>query len=186
MNNPRHNRRSPGVAWGLLGTLIIVVGILLLSRRESSQPEKADWETITLPGFSRVLSGTPNHPVRLFFPGPERELATEEREIRTVEDAVDGMRQILILLLSGPRSEGLFPLMPEKVALRELYFHGGIVYVDLAVSLYGSAASGCLEEALALESIRRSLMENFPEVEGVRVLLDGQEAETLAGHIALE
>ncbi len=186
MNNPRDKSRSRGFVWGLLGALIVVLGILLFWQRETPQPEQPDWDKITLPGFSQVLQGTPSHPVRLLFPGPERELAIEERAIYAVENAVDGMRQILILLLSGPRSDGLFPLLPEGVVLWEFYFHQGIAFVDLAVPLEGVPAMGCFEEALALESIRRTLRENFPEIDRVRVLLNGQERATLAGHIALE
>ncbi|NOY53437.1 MAG: GerMN domain-containing protein [Deltaproteobacteria bacterium] len=169
----------------LAAVLILFAGNLLLRRTETPQHQGPDWAQVTLPGFSRILAGTLNQPVRLWFPGPNRELAPEDRTIHASDDSVDGMRQVLILLLAGPWTKGLFPLLPGEVALRELYDHQGIVLVDLAVPPAGGPAMGCFEEALALQSIQRTLKENFPEVQHIRFLLDGQERKTLAGHIAL-
>jgi hypothetical protein len=42
---------------------------------------------------------------------------------------------------------------------------------------------GCFMEHLVLTSIRDSLMKNFPEVEKIKILVNGQESETLFGHI---
>jgi len=170
----------------LFAAAIVVGGILLPRHRERPHRLEPDWARITLPGFSRLLKGRRNQPVRLWFPGPDRSLVEEDRMIHAAENPLDGMRQMLILLLSGPRTKGLFPLFPSETALRELYRYRGVVFVDLAVPVDGASGMGCFEEALALESIRRTLKAVAPPVQGVRILINGREEETLAGHIALE
>jgi len=46
--------------------------------------------------------------------------------------------------------------------------------------------SGVLPEMLTLQSILGTLHANLPQITKVRFLVDGQQAQTLAGHVALD
>ena len=45
--------------------------------------------------------------------------------------------------------------------------------------------SGIASEQLAIESIARTLEANVPQVKRLKILIHGQEVETLAGHLDL-
>ena len=77
--------------------------------------------------------------------------------------------------LVGPRA-GV-----EQVFLLE----DGIAIVNLARQTAGQLRGSVACELGLLRSIARSLTTNLEEVESVRFILGGQEAETLAGHISL-
>ena len=77
--------------------------------------------------------------------------------------------------LVGPRA-GV-----EQVFLLE----DGTAIVDLARQTAGQLRGSVACELGLLRSIARSLTTNLEEVEGVRFILGGQEAKTLAGHVSL-
>jgi hypothetical protein len=73
----------------------------------------------------------------------------------------------------------------KDVRLKTLYLDtAGTAYVDLVPQQEGVKASAW-EELLAIYSVVNTLMQNFEEIRRVRFLLDGKEAQTLAGHMDL-
>ena len=77
--------------------------------------------------------------------------------------------------LVGPRA-GV-----EQVFLLE----DGTAIVDLARPTAGQLRGSVACELALLRSIAKSLTANLKEIESVRFILGGQEAETLAGHVSL-
>ena len=77
--------------------------------------------------------------------------------------------------LVGPRA-GV-----EQVFLLE----DGTAIVDLARPTAGQLRGSVACELSLLRSIAKSLTANLKEIESVRFILGGQEAETLAGHVSL-
>jgi spore germination protein GerM len=172
--------------WFLVGVLLVVFLVFLWGRSGTPPPEKFEFGKVTLPGFLQSLETKQRSPVQLFFPGKNLTLVPENREIYDTTEKVDCLRQIVLLLLSGPRSSDLLPVLPSGYDLRELYLRKGIAYVDLEVKATGRGGADCLEEYLGIKAITESLKKNFPEVEKVEILLNGREARTLLGHIALQ
>ncbi|HSQ77452.1 MAG TPA: GerMN domain-containing protein, partial [Nitrospirota bacterium] len=58
-------------------------------------------------------------------------------------------------------------------------------YVDISSAQQNGATASAWEELLAIYSMVNTLMQNFEEIKQVRFLLEGKEAQTLAGHIDL-
>jgi hypothetical protein len=56
---------------------------------------------------------------------------------------------------------------------------------DFSEALANSIPSGIASEQLAVESIARTLEANIPQVRRLKILIHGQEVETLAGHLDL-
>ena len=57
--------------------------------------------------------------------------------------------------------------------------------VDLSEEAVNLLPGGIDSEVMAVESIRRTLLENVPEFKSVKFLIDGKEERTFAGHIVM-
>jgi len=74
----------------------------------------------------------------------------------------------------------------RDIRLRAFYLDGqGTAYIDLAPSHLRDISASAWEEFLALSAMVNTVMQNFDEIKQVRFLMDGREAQTLAGHIDL-
>jgi hypothetical protein len=59
--------------------------------------------------------------------------------------------------------------------------------VDLGgATLTQGWGTGSHEELMAVYSVVQTVMANFPEAKRVRILVNGEPAETLAGHINIQ
>ena len=94
-------------------------------------------------------------------------------------------KQVLNTLLAGPVDTELRTL-PADAALLEFYLlRDGTGVADFSEALSSSMPSGIESEQLAVDSIARTLEANVPQVRRLKILIHGQETETLAGHLDL-
>ena len=78
------------------------------------------------------------------------------------------------------------PLVGPRAGVEQVFLlEDGTAIVDLARQTAGQLRGSVACELGLLRSIARSLTTNLEEVESVRFILGGQEAETLAGHVSL-
>jgi hypothetical protein len=56
---------------------------------------------------------------------------------------------------------------------------------DFSEAMASSIPSGIQSEQLAVDSITRTLEANVPQVQRLKILIHGQEVDTLAGHLDL-
>jgi spore germination protein GerM len=133
-----------------------------------------------------VISATaPVKKVKLFFPSALRDgqLLTEVREIRSSPLPSEEAKQIVAELIAGPTAGNLAAL-PQQTRLRELFVTPDkLAVVDLTkeASLYHPG--GVILEIASVYSVVNSLTQNVPGIEKVQIVMEGVEAETLAGHI---
>jgi hypothetical protein len=74
----------------------------------------------------------------------------------------------------------------KDMRLRELYLDAsGTAYIDLASVQQKEIRVSARDELVALYAVVNTILQNIEEIKSVRVLLDGREAQTLAGHIDL-
>ena len=135
-----------------------------------------------------MLESAPGEPetVSLFFPVPgEGMLRREDRTLTLVSATPDRVRQILMALREGSR-EGLEGAIPAETEIRAVYLApDGIAYVDFAETFERAVSPGIRSETLTIYAIVNTLAVNLPSLQQVRILLEGREAETLAGHADL-
>ncbi len=123
--------------------------------------------------------------VRLFFPSREREgfLMSEEREIRASELGSIEAKQIVAELIRGPGSAG-GPALPRETKLRELFIlREGLAVVDFTKEVSSNHPGGITQELASVYSIVNSLTQNVAGIKNVQILIEGTDAETLAGHV---
>lgn len=107
-------------------------------------------------------------------------LTKVEREIVFQADQDKYMEALKALQASGDSQ--LLPLW-GKVEFHQAELKDGTVTVDL--SMPDEARLGAGGEALALDALRNTLFQ-FDEVKAIELLVDGQQVDTLMGHVELE
>ena len=61
----------------------------------------------------------------------------------------------------------------------------GVAVIDLNSAFANGHRSGVLEEELTVTSLIQTLVANIPDILRVKILVDGKDRETLAGHADL-
>jgi hypothetical protein len=129
----------------------------------------------------------PLRKARLFFPSVIKDglLEAEEREIHSSDAVSIEAKEIIAELVKGSR-EGRGVAIPAQTKLREVFVEGeGLVYVDLTREIADAHPGGLTQEVSTIYAIVNSLTENIPAIQRVQILIDGSEAETLAGHVGI-
>ena len=94
-------------------------------------------------------------------------------------------RQVLDALIADAPSEAQRTL-PEDATLLGFYIlPGGTAIADFSEALASETPSGILSEEMAVDSIARTLESNVAGAQRLKILIHGQEVETLAGHADL-
>ena len=112
-------------------------------------------------------------------------LAPAVVELPLSRDPVLRSKQVLNTLLAGPVDVELRTLPPDAVLLAFYTLADGTAIADFSEALATSIPSGIESEQLAVDSMTHTLEANVPAVKRLKILIHGQEVETLAGHVDL-
>lgn len=123
--------------------------------------------------------------ITLFFPDAEGQLLhPEERDVPKPPTGVAFVRLLFDELQKGPRREGLIAALPDRIHLRNAFLlPEGQVVLDLAVD--SGLSYGSDEELAIVASLVDTTLQNVAETSRVRILVNGEPAETLGGHVDL-
>ena len=95
-------------------------------------------------------------------------------------------RAIVEALIKGPQ-KGLIRTIPVGTELNAIYIDPNkVCYLDLSETVKKKHPCGTNSELLTIYSVVNSLILNVSEVKRVKILINGNEAPTLAGHIDLQ
>ena len=115
----------------------------------------------------------------------ESDLAPTTVDLPLSNDPALRSKQVLDTLLAGPVDSELRTLPPDAVLLAFYILPDGTAIADFSEALATSIPSGVQSEQLAVDSITKTLEANVPQVRRLRILIHGQQVETLAGHLDL-
>jgi hypothetical protein len=126
--------------------------------------------------------------VRLYFESQDMLLSAEKRDVELPENPAGAMALVVRELLKGSANASIARLFPADTVVRGTYLlPDGLVLVDLGgPTLTQGWGTGSHQEMMAVYSVVQTLTTNFAEAKRVRFLLNGEPAETLAGHIAMD
>jgi spore germination protein GerM len=110
-------------------------------------------------------------------------MVEERREIAVPQDRAGRAKRILEELAAGPRESGVRTLPYGTRVLSVFFDEQGGVFVDFSRELVDNHPGGSTGELFTIRSVVQTLAANFPDIESVRFLVEGQEVETIAGHI---
>ncbi len=124
--------------------------------------------------------------ITLFLPSEEDSLLhPETREIPASVSVTEEAKRIVEELIKGSELGYLSPFPPET-RLRQLFItREGVAYVDFSKDIMDKNLSGSSAELATVYSIVNSLAFNFKPIKKVFILVEGEEKETLRGHISL-
>lgn len=133
-----------------------------------------------------VNPSEPNVKATLYWSsGVDQSLRAVTVELRLSRDPALRAKQVLNTLLAGPVDVETRTLPPDAVLLAFYLLPDGTGIADFSEALATSTPSGIESEEMAVESISRTLEANVPEVQRLKILIHGQEVDTLAGHLDL-
>jgi spore germination protein GerM len=140
--------------------------------------------------LTQAVAPSPSDPVvkvRMFWISPEDEsaLAPVTIQLALSKDPVLRVKQVLNTLLAGPVDSDLRTLPPDAALLSFYLLPDGSAIADFSEALATSSPSGIQSEQLAVDSIARTLEANVPQVKRLKILIHGQELDSLAGHVDL-
>ena len=162
--------------------LVGLVGVLLfLATRSPDEPPAtvAQAPDAAAAGPSRTIKA------RLFYVSADgMRLTSVERDVPFAEGA-EQAREIVAAQIA-PVAEPLVSAVPAGTKLRALFLtERGDAFVDLSREAVSAHTGGTLNELLTVYTIVNALTVNLPAVRSVQILVDGQEVQTLAGHVDL-
>jgi hypothetical protein len=152
--------------------------------RKNDIPAPSSAEAITDELFSDAGAALP---VYLYFADSDaRFLRGEQRSGLRFEPGADDpaecCRRLMDALAAGPQS-GLSRTLPQDAKVRAVFVEGKTAYVDFSREVSVSHPGGILSELMTLYSVVNTLVLNVDAVDKVKLLIAGQDAETLAGHV---
>lgn len=122
--------------------------------------------------------------IKVYYPDDSgMHLVEVEREI-VIDDSTDKYTAALESMMNEPAEDNLTRIFPKNAAIRSVNVRDGVATVDFDGGIVKSFVGGSTGEEFLIGSIVDTLT-NFPEVTSVRFLVDGQEIETLSGHMDL-
>lgn len=134
-----------------------------------------------------VTSGDPKVKAQMFWGSKSEDgsLVAVTVELPLSKDPVLRAKQILNTLLAGPVDPEARTLPPDAALLAFYILPDGTAIADFSEALGTAIPSGIQSEQLAVDSITRTLEANVPQVQRLKILIHGQEVDTLAGHLDL-
>jgi hypothetical protein len=98
---------------------------------------------------------------------------------------VERSKQLLNALIARPPDPKVRTLPAEATLLAFYIQPDGTAIADFSDEIASAMPSGILSEQLAVQSMVQTLGANVSGIRQLKILVHGQEAETLAGHIDL-
>ena len=170
----------------VLGFLLVVLAFLFFKNSGRERIKKA--EEIPQPAVSTQAPVEKSiRKVTLFFLREEdSKLIPEERDIVSDPSTVREAEEVIAELIKGSQT-GLVSSLPAETKLVQLFItKEGVAYVDFSKDLVDKHPSGSTAEISTVYSIVNSLAYNFKPIKKVFILIEGEERETLGGHISLD
>ena len=122
--------------------------------------------------------------VDLYFGNPNSDnLIRESRKITKVFSQQQKITKAIEELIKGPKGK-LIRTIPSTTIVKNVRIDSnGVVWLDFSSHLSQDHPGGSSAEIMTIYSIVNTVLLNFRELKKVRILIDGVEIETLAGHI---
>jgi spore germination protein GerM len=171
--------------WAVLVVLFFLAGAsggYFLFRKFAAKeipPSQASLQGDVPPGTEDAVA------LRLYYPVDNRiDLVEKKVPRRTKQMAMAGA--VIEEYFKGPGNVKSSRI-PQSVKLLGLYKDSSqMLYVDLSDELRRNFQGDALTEYLLLKGLYESLISNLQDVQDIKILIEGKEAETLGGHLYLK
>ena len=176
--------KRKALIFGIIGVTIVAIGLFVIGLRQGANglPEVPAHQNDT--GVADVSTGT----ATLFFVAEDGMSLVEHQQPLNEENrdnSADHARIVLEHQL-GNAPPPLQSPFPEGTVLRAVYLSpDGDAFIDFNREITRGHGGGSLDELFTVYALVNALTTNLPGISAVQILIDGQEVDTLAGHIDL-
>jgi spore germination protein GerM len=128
-----------------------------------------------------------NRTVKLYYESPDLLLVAETRNLALPASPAGALSVTMRELFKGSANASVpRPFPPDTVVRAAYLLPDGTAFIDLGgPTLTQGWGTGSHEELMAVYSVVQTVTANFAEAKKVRILVNGEPADTLAGHIDL-
>jgi hypothetical protein len=183
----------PRAAKIVLGLLMLAVIIGLISFRGiqrrvkrlaelQTADEKARHEVLAPPITTSTDVTTA---AKIFWAAGPDHIAPVEVQLPLSANPVERCRQLLHELTVNPPTPGQRTVPADTTVMGFYILPDGTAVADFSDALSSEMPSGILSEEMAVDSIARTLESNVPVLRRLKILIHGQEVDTLAGNVDL-
>jgi hypothetical protein len=182
--------RNMKIALGILAIAVLVGLINLHSLRERvrrlaemrSSEEQARHEVLAPPIFTPTDVTVK---AKIFWAAGPDKIAPVEIDLPLSADPVERSKQLLHTLIAAPPNPGARTIPADAVLLDFYVLPDGTAIADFSDALTAEMPSGILSEEMAVDSIAQTLESNVPILRRLKIVIHGQEVDTLAGNVDL-
>jgi hypothetical protein len=177
----------------VIGVLIVAVVIGLISFRglhrrmqrlaESQTADEKARHEVLAPPISTPTDVTIN--AKIFWAVGSDKIAPVAVQLPLSADPVERSRQLLHELTVDPPTPGQRTIPADTALLGFYILPDGTAVADFSDALTSEMPSGILSEEMAVNSIAQTLGSNVPVLHRLKILIHGQEVDTLAGNVDL-
>jgi Sporulation and spore germination len=122
---------------------------------------------------------------QIFWAGGPDSVAPVEIELPLSADPPQRSRQLLHTLIADPPTPDQRTLPADADLLGFYILPDGTAVADFSDALSTETPSGILSEKMAVDSIAKTLANNVSGLHRLKILIHGQEVDTLAGNVDL-
>lgn len=119
-------------------------------------------------------------PVKVYFGSQDGQQL--EAEIHRLKNDAPLVQRAMEILAAGPQNTDLWPVLPLTTKVKSVIVKERIAYVDFSDEMLKQGFGGSSREILAVAAIVNTLTE-FPAVERVQILVEGEKVSSLFGHM---
>ena len=167
-------------AWAVAVVLLVGVGLKLLNEFVLA-PQRTS--PLPLPPTSIERK---EREIKIYFADENAsKLIAETRFVMLGAGTPTDAKTIVAEVIKGPQSDRLLPTVPAGTRLLAVYEVGDLLVLDFTHELQTNHTGGSTGELVTVYSIVNTLVENLQRINRIRMLVEGEEVENLAGHIDL-
>lgn len=169
------------VVAGLVYFRVLHQRVARLARTQST--EEQERREVVAPPISTPTDVIANAQVFWLSTTQPDRLAAVTVQLPLSADRVERAKQLIGALIANPPTPAQRTLPVGATLLSFYILPDGTAVADFSDALASEMPSGILSEWMAVNSIVQTLAANMPGITRLKILIHGQEAETLAGHV---
>jgi hypothetical protein len=126
-----------------------------------------------------------NVKAKIFWATGGNGVSPVEIDLPLSADPVQRSRQLIQALIANPPTPDQRTVPADTELLGFYILPDGTAIADFSDAIASEMPSGILSEEIAVNSLTQTLAANVPVLRRLKILIHGQEVDTLAGHVDL-
>jgi hypothetical protein len=182
--------RTVKIVLGLL-VLGVIVGLISFRSIRRRVQRLAELQTVDERARHEVMappittSTDVTQTAKIYWAAGSDRVAPVEVQLPLSANPVERCRQLLHELTVNPPTPGQRTVPADTTVLGLYILPDGTAVADFSDALSSEMPSGILSEGMAVDSIALTLEINVPALHRLKILIHGQEVDTLAGNVDL-